>query len=79
MADKFSDIPDDQLEAHVRQRVTPEMVEYLRRQAEAGESPWGSPSSAQFNHRLGQQHGKRHIHDDFQRLLSEASDPEYQR
>lgn len=76
------EIPDEDLEAHVRRRITPEFVEYLRRsttpRAEAFSKAGGSRSSAEFNYRLGAIDGRNAIIETLDRLLSEATDPEFQ-
>ena len=72
------EIGDDVLERHVRARLTPELVEYVRRLASKFELPEGAPTSAEFGYRQGVREGKAVIREAFEGLLSESLDPEKQ-
>ncbi|WP_139373978.1 hypothetical protein [Enhydrobacter aerosaccus] len=70
-------VSDEKLEAHIRKRITPEMVEFLRRRS-LGPRPEADreSSSAYFNYALGVRDGKAEMVAHFERLLTEAQDPE---
>lgn len=72
-----SEIDDVALAAHVRARVTPEMVEYIRRMiGKFRPDQAQSVSGSQFNYLLGFNDGKRSAMEAFQQLLNEATNPE---
>lgn len=75
MADDLSHVPDDELEKFVRNNITPQFVEYVRR-LKPLHQPFSAPSSAQFGYELGSRDGKQEIIDDLHRLLTEALNPE---
>lgn len=70
-------LSDEQLEAHLKARISPEIVEYVRRRASCPrpESDRQS-SSAYFNYALGVRDGKAELLAYFTHLLSEATNPE---
>lgn len=77
MTSLVSEIDDEKLEALVRARVTPELIEWLKRLQNKTADPKTATTSAHFNHLFGSWLGKGVIIDEFQRLLSEAHDPEF--
>lgn len=74
----LAEVDEEKLEAHVRARLTPEMVEYVRRLAAKFEVCEGAPTSGEFCYRLGIENGKAVILEAFEGLLTEHLDPENQ-
>lgn len=75
---KLDDVSDEALEAHLRTRITPEIVEWMRRKAGlvSDEQVAQAPTDAAFGSAIGAQKMGQFILKDFERLLSEQQDPE---
>lgn len=71
-------LTDDQLEAHVRARVTPEIIEWTRRRLEACAKAQEATTSAGFTYRLGYRECIAEMKKRLETLLTEALDPEFQ-
>lgn len=72
----WAEVDDEKLEAHVRGRITPELVEWMRRKGEGIPSPLSAMTDATFGAIVGSTNTLRELHEEFQRLLTEQQDPE---
>lgn len=70
------EIGDVELEAFVKDRVTEELIEFVKRFGRRVLSKQDGLSSAAFNFKLGMEKGVGEIEKELRRLLSEVLDPE---
>lgn len=78
-APDFSEVEDEALEANFRKRITPEIVEWMRRKHDElkGLSGLDATSDAAFGAIVGTQRTLANLLEDFERLLSESLDTEF--
>lgn len=76
MMDAFAETPDEDLERRVRGQLTPDILEWLKRQKQAMPTGQRAPSSAEFNFSQGGRAGAESIIRAVTKLLTEANDPE---
>lgn len=79
MPRELDELTDEELENHVRARVSPQMVEWLHRKEDeiARLSPLSAVTDAAFGALVGSQNTLKDLVEELQRLLTEATNPEY--
>jgi hypothetical protein len=79
MSRSMDEVSDEALEGHLRKRITPEIVEWMRRKE--GEvsrlSPLDAKTDAAFGAVIGTQETMRDLLSELERLLTESLDPEF--
>lgn len=76
--DYFDDVSDEELQRRMKQSLSPDLLEWLKRSStdfrDVSTAPFAN--GAQFNFAMGVAHGQQALIEALEEMLSTASDPE---
>jgi hypothetical protein len=72
----MDDVGTEKLDAHFRKRITPEIVEWMRRRVPTYD-PLASTSDSSFGHAVGWNQCRLDLIANLERLLTENQSPEF--